>query len=79
MAEGDPGSCDDSHDCRCICGSLIARMVADGVELKCRRCKRTTIVPIVSVAATPGARFPAPAVGTRSGARTAGPTPMIRS
>lgn len=28
-------------DCRCTCGSLLARMVPEGVELKCRRCKRT--------------------------------------
>jgi hypothetical protein len=33
-------------DCRCVCGSLVARMVPGGVELKCRRCKRTLIVPV---------------------------------
>jgi len=32
-------------DCRCLCGSLLARVVANGVELKCRRCKRTLLVP----------------------------------
>jgi phage FluMu protein Com len=31
-------------DCRCVCGSLVARVVPDGVELKCRRCKRTLVV-----------------------------------
>lgn len=31
---------------RCLCGSLLARLVAQGVELKCRRCKRATIVPL---------------------------------
>ena len=30
---------------RCGCGSLLARVVADGVELKCRRCKRQVVVP----------------------------------
>ncbi len=30
---------------RCICGALIARLVPGGVELKCRRCKRTQVVP----------------------------------
>jgi phage FluMu protein Com len=30
---------------RCGCGSLLARVVADGVELKCRRCKRHVVVP----------------------------------
>ena len=34
-------------DCRCLCGSLLARVVAGGVELKCRRCKRTLVVPLV--------------------------------
>ncbi len=33
-------------DCRCLCGSLLARMVRDGVELRCRRCKRTLVVPL---------------------------------
>ncbi len=32
-------------DCRCLCGSLIARRVEGGVELKCRRCKRVVLVP----------------------------------
>jgi hypothetical protein len=30
---------------RCCCGSLLARLVSDGIELKCRRCKRQVIVP----------------------------------
>ena len=30
-----------ADDCRCVCGSLLARLVGDGVELFCRRCKRT--------------------------------------
>ena len=33
-------------DLRCDCGSLLARRVADGVELKCRRCKRTVVLPL---------------------------------
>jgi len=36
---------------RCCCGSLLARVVEDGVELKCRRCKRHVIVPLGSKAA----------------------------
>jgi phage FluMu protein Com len=35
-----------SGECRCLCGSLLARWVEDGVELKCRRCKRTLRVPL---------------------------------
>jgi hypothetical protein len=33
---------------RCDCGSLLARVVADGVELKCRRCKRQVVVPFAA-------------------------------
>ncbi len=36
------------RDCRCACGSLMARLVDGGVELKCRRCKQTTLVPLVA-------------------------------
>jgi hypothetical protein len=31
---------------RCDCGSLLARLVSGGVELKCRRCKRIVVVPL---------------------------------
>jgi hypothetical protein len=31
---------------RCCCGSLLARVVAAGVEIKCRRCKRRVVVPL---------------------------------
>jgi hypothetical protein len=37
-------------DLRCHCGNLLARLVAGGVELKCRRCKRTVLVPLASEA-----------------------------
>ncbi len=33
-------------DCRCLCGSLLARLVEGAVELKCRRCKRTLLLPL---------------------------------
>ena len=46
-------------DCRCLCGNLLARLVDGGVELKCRRCKRTHVVPL----AAPGT----PAVSARVG------------
>ena len=29
---------------RCHCGSLMARVTARGIELKCRRCKRVVVV-----------------------------------
>ncbi len=31
---------------RCDCGSLLARLVAKGVQIKCRRCKRQVILPV---------------------------------
>ena len=34
------------RDLRCNCGSLMARVSADGIELKCRRCKRVVVVAI---------------------------------
>ena len=33
-------------DCRCLCGSLLARLTEAGVELKCRRCKRTLLIRV---------------------------------
>jgi hypothetical protein len=41
------GAC-THEDLRCACGSLLARRVRDGVELKCRRCKRTVVIPLES-------------------------------
>ena len=35
-----------AHDCRCGCGSLLARLRPDGVELKCRRCKRVVMLSV---------------------------------
>jgi hypothetical protein len=32
------------EDLRCRCGSLMARVTARGIELKCRRCKRVVLV-----------------------------------
>jgi len=36
----------DPSECRCLCGSLVARRVPEGVELKCRRCKRNVVLPL---------------------------------
>ncbi|QQR45713.1 hypothetical protein JKA73_06160 [Myxococcus xanthus] len=35
-----------AEELRCMCGSLLARLVPEGVELKCRRCHRTRVVPL---------------------------------
>ena len=42
-------------DCRCLCGSLLARVVDGAVELKCRRCKRTLRVPLDDAIPDPAA------------------------
>lgn len=36
------------HEARCECGQLIAKLRADGVELKCKRCKRIVLIPFES-------------------------------
>jgi len=48
----------DGCECRCSCGSLLARLVEGGVELKCRRCKRTVVVPLVGTAPAGRVRRP---------------------
>lgn len=52
-------------DCRCECGSLLARVVAGGIELKCRRCKRVLLVsvPVPEGVAAPGTRLRVVAAG----------------
>jgi phage FluMu protein Com len=32
------------QEVRCECGSLVAKLVETGVELKCRRCKRLALI-----------------------------------
>ena len=43
-AEGSDAAAEAACGLRCLCGSLLARYVPGGVELKCRRCKRTIVV-----------------------------------
>ncbi|MCA9552377.1 MAG: hypothetical protein KC933_20245 [Myxococcales bacterium] len=43
VSEGDPDT--GRQDVRCCCGSLLAKLVEGGVELKCRRCKRIVTIP----------------------------------
>ena len=35
----------ESHEHRCLCGSLLARITPEGIELKCRKCKQLQIIP----------------------------------
>ena len=36
----------EGEQVRCLCGGMVARLVAGGVELKCRRCRRILVVPL---------------------------------
>jgi hypothetical protein len=42
--EGGPPRTEKAGEVRCDCGALVARRVARGVELFCRRCKRVVWV-----------------------------------
>ena len=35
----------ESHEHRCLCGSLLARITDQGIELKCRKCKQLQVIP----------------------------------
>jgi phage FluMu protein Com len=37
---------DKIGEVRCECGRLQARLTETGVEIKCKRCKRVTIIPL---------------------------------
>jgi DNA-directed RNA polymerase subunit RPC12/RpoP len=41
---GTPATANADDEVRCVCGSLLARKVPGGYELKCRRCKRAVVV-----------------------------------
>ncbi len=32
-------------ECRCLCGALMARLTLEGIELKCKRCRRLLTIP----------------------------------
>jgi hypothetical protein len=35
-------------DVRCGCGALLARRTEEGIELKCRRCRRSLLIRLMS-------------------------------
>ena len=39
----------DGSETRCECGQLIAKVCGQGLELKCKRCKRIIIIPFTSI------------------------------
>lgn len=38
---------------RCECGQLMAKLRPEGVELKCKRCKRLVVIPYSRLEETP--------------------------
>jgi len=39
----------DFGESRCECGQLIAKVRGQGLELKCKRCKRIVVIPFSSI------------------------------
>lgn len=37
------------QETRCECGQLIAKVCEQGLELKCKRCKRIVVIPFSSI------------------------------
>lgn len=37
------------HETRCECGQLIAKVRRQGLELKCKRCKRIVVIPFSAI------------------------------
>jgi phage FluMu protein Com len=37
------------QETRCECGQLIAKAQRDGIQLKCKRCKRIVTIPFTSI------------------------------
>ena len=35
----------EHEDRRCCCGALLARVLPEGIEIKCRRCRHFCLVP----------------------------------
>lgn len=45
-------STESRQETRCECGQLIAKLRPEGVELKCKRCKRLVLIPYSQVGDT---------------------------
>lgn len=40
-------------DLRCTCGQLVARWGTEGLEIKCKRCRRILCIPLNDIGGTP--------------------------
>ncbi|CAE6692243.1 conserved hypothetical protein [Nitrospira defluvii] len=41
--------CGQDSETRCECGQLIAKVRGQGLELKCKRCKRIVVIPFTAI------------------------------
>ncbi len=60
-AKSDEQQITAEREARCECGQLIAKLQQDGIELKCKRCKR---IVTISFASIEGWTIPSPSVGS---------------
>jgi hypothetical protein len=49
MTKPAPGPSSNRVETRCECGQLIAKVCGEGLELKCKRCKRIIVIPFSSI------------------------------
>jgi hypothetical protein len=47
--QSDRDACATNNETRCECGQLIAKVRGQGLELKCKRCKRIVVIPFSSI------------------------------
>jgi phage FluMu protein Com len=43
----------DHGQVRCLCGRLLARWVPDGIQVKCKRCRRVVTIPFSEIEGAP--------------------------
>jgi hypothetical protein len=49
--------CATDSEARCHCGQLMAILKKEGVELKCKRCKRLILIPFTSFTPNDGSNL----------------------
>ncbi len=43
----------DPAQVRCSCGRLLARWVPDGIQVKCKRCRKIVTIPLTKIEGAP--------------------------
>lgn len=49
ISQTESKTCSPDNETRCECGQLIAKVRGQGLELKCKRCKRIVVIPFSSI------------------------------